>query len=338
MIDLRSDTITQPTPEMREAMATAPVGDDVFGEDPTVNALEEQVAELLGKEAAVYMPTGTMTNQVSVRTHTQPGDEVFMAGNAHIYHYEGGAPSALSGVICKLLPEKRGIFTADDLELAISPDNPHFPAPRLVSVENTSNRGSGSIWPLQSIQEVEKMARKHGLKMHMDGARLWNASVATGISEKEYASYFDSISVCFSKGLGAPVGSALAGSAEFIHRARRFRKQFGGSMRQAGIIAAGALHALNHHRARLAEDNANAKMLAEGLSNLPGVELDPNLVETNIVIFNITSVSAPELEKRLREHEVLVLAVSATSIRGVTNLSISSEEIPQVIDAVRKCL
>jgi threonine aldolase len=282
-IDLRSDTITVPTPAMRQAMASAEVGDDVFGDDPTVLKLEARVAELLGKEASLFTVSGTMANQLALRSHTESGDEILVDANAHIYYYETGGPAALAGVMCRCLPGVRGIFTAADVEAALRPADQHFPPTKLVCIENTHNRGGGSIWPLETLREVAEVSRRHGLRMHLDGARLWNASIATGIAERDYAAHFDSVSVCFSKGLGAPVGSALCGSREFIQRARRFRKMFGGGMRQAGIIAAGALHALEHHRARLAEDHTNARTLADGLSLLPGIELDPASVQTNLV-------------------------------------------------------
>ena len=239
MIDLRSDTITRPTPGMREAMSRAEVGDAVFGDDPTVNALEAKVALMLGKEAAVYMPSGTMTNQVALRAHTEPGDEIIIEEYAHVYYYEAGAPAALSGVTCRLVHGERGIFTAEAVKSALRFEDVHFPRTRLICLENTHNRGGGSVWPMEKIAGIAALARESGLKMHLDGARLWNASVATGIPERDYAAHFDSVSVCFSKGLGAPVGSALAGPADFIKRARRFVKQFGG-----GHAAGG------HHRGR----------------------------------------------------------------------------------------
>ena len=334
MIDLRSDTVTKPTPEMREAMAAAPVGDDVLGDDPTVNELEAGTAKILGKEAAVYMPSGTMTNQVAIRAHTQAGDEVIMDTNAHVYFYEGGAPAALSGVMCRLLPGVRGIFTANDVEAVIRPQNYHFPPSKLVCLENTHNRGGGSIWPVEQIAEVAETSRRYGMNLHLDGARIWNATAATGISEGEYASYFDSISVCFSKGLGAPVGSVLAGTKDFIERTRRFRKQFGGGMRQAGIIAAGALFALNNHRERLTEDHANAKALADGISNLPGIEIDPATVETNIVSFGVTSMPAAKLVQKLKDRDVLVLANSIDRIRAVTHLGITAGDISEAVGVI----
>ena len=336
MIDLRSDTVTKPTPAMREAMANAEVGDDVLGDDPTVKRLEERTAELLGKETAVYMPSGTMTNQVAIRAHTEAGNEVLMDMNAHVCFYEAGAPAALSGVMCRLLPGVRGIFTAADVEAALRPKNLHFPPTKLVCVENTHNRGGGSVWPIDRIAEVSETARRHGLRLHLDGARVWNASAATGVPEREYASFFDSVSVCFSKGLGAPVGSALAGTKEFTDRARRFRKQFGGGMRQAGIIAAGALYALENHRARLVEDHANAKRFAEGIHGLPGIEVDPATIETNIVSFRVTAMPAAELVQKLKDRGVLVLANAVDRIRVVTHLDVTKDQVEEAVGIMGK--
>jgi threonine aldolase len=326
-IDLRSDTITQPTPPMRAVMAQAEVGDDVFGDDPTVLRLEARVAKLLGKEAAVFVPSGTMANQLAVRAHTEPGDEILVDANAHIYYYEGGAPAALAGVMCRCLPGVRGVFTARDVEAALRPEDPHFAPTRLVCVENTHNRGGGQVWPIQSIREVARAARKHRLRLHLDGARLWNAAVATGIPERQYASHFDSVSVCFSKGLGAPIGSVLAGPAAFVQRARRFRKQYGGGMRQAGILAAAALYGLEHHRTRLAEDHANARTLAEGIAPLPGVELDPAAVTTNMVLFRVPGRSAAAIAQQLQERAVRVLPTGPETIRAVTNLMVTKKDI-----------
>ena len=327
VIDLRSDTVTKPTPAMREAMARAEVGDDVFGDDPTVKELEAQTADLLGKEAALFVPSGTMANQLALRSHTQPGDEILVEANAHIYYYEGGAPAALSGVMCRCLNGQRGIFTGADVEAALRPADQHFAPTRLVCLENTHNRGGGKIWSLDQTEEVTATARKHRLQLHLDGARLWNAAVASGIPERAYAAHFDTISVCFSKGLGAPVGSALVGSRDVIGRARRFRKMFGGGMRQAGIIAAGALFALRHQHDRLAEDHANAKALASGLATVDGLELDPAEVETNMVRFRVRSLPARQLVDRLRAEGVLVLPVAPDTIRAVTNLMVSSDDI-----------
>jgi threonine aldolase len=279
-----------------------------------------------------------MTNQVAVRTWTEPGDEIIIEAGAHTYFFESGGPAALSGVMCRLIEGERGLFTADQVRAVLRPANEHFPRTRLLCVENTHNRGGGTVWPLRQVAEVAAVAREAGLKVHLDGARLWNASVAAGVPEKDYAAHFDSVSVCFSKGLGAPVGSALAGTREFIARARRFRKMFGGGMRQAGIIAAGALYALEHHRERLAEDHANAKRLAEGLADLAGIEIDAATVETNIVVFLVTSMPAPRLIERLTQAGVLMLARDATSIRAVTNLDVTRAQIEETLEKVAECM
>jgi len=338
MIDLRSDTVTKPSGPMRRAMAEAEVGDDVLGDDPTCNALEKRTAEILGKEAAVYMPSGTMTNQVAIRTHTEPGDEILLDRNAHVYFYEAGAPAAISGVMCRLLPGVRGIFTVDDVREVLRPANVHFPTTKLICLENTHNRGGGSVWSVENIAGIYKVAQENGLKMHLDGARLWNASVAAGVPEAEYAKYFDSVSVCFSKGLGAPVGSALAGQADFIMRARRFRKQFGGAMRQVGIIAAGALFALEHNRDRLADDHENAKVLARGIADVEEIELDVDDVETNIVIFRLKTENAAKLAGSLLTKEIGVLATGPDTIRAVTNLGVTREDINTTVDVIRNLL
>ena len=337
-IDLRSDTITQPTTAMREAMAQAAVGDDVFGDDPTVLRLEARVAEILGTEAAVFTPSGTMANQLAIRAHTAPGDEILVEANAHIYYYESGGPAALSGVMCRCLPGIRGVFTAADVEAALRPPDPHFAPTKLVCVENTHNRGGGKVWSIEHIQEVAAMARRHGLRLHLDGARLWNASVASGIPECDYAAPFDSVSVCFSKGLGAPVGSALGGPREFVQRARRFRKMLGGGMRQAGIIAAGALHALEHHRSRLADDHAHARLLAEGLAGLPGLDLDPTTVETNMVLFRVQKVPAATLALEFELAGVRVLAVGPDTLRAVTSLMVTAADIPVAVEIIGRTL
>src|SRR5713101_129904 len=275
IIDLRSDTITRPTPAMRAAMHSAEVGDDVFGEDPTVNRLEERVAQLLGKEAALFVPSGTMSNQICVKAHTQPGDELLCEASCHIYVNEAGAPAALSGVTCGTIEGDYGISDVSQLEDQIRPNNDHQVRTRLVALENTHNRGGGRVYPLEKTLAISSWARRHGLIMHLDGARLWNAMVATGIPAAEWARQFDSVSVCFSKGLGAPVGSALAGTRDFVTRARRIRKLLGGGMRQAGVIAAAALYALDHHVDRLREDHLNAQTIAQAIAGIPGLRLDP---------------------------------------------------------------
>ncbi|MBI5726197.1 MAG: low-specificity L-threonine aldolase [Planctomycetes bacterium] len=336
MIDLRSDTITKPDEPMRRAMAQAEVGDDVLGDDPTVADLEKRLANFLEKEAAVFMPSGTMANQVAVRTHTEPGDEIIVEAGAHIYYYEAGGPAALSGVMCRLIEGRRGIFSVRQLRDALRPGDLHFPRTRLVCIENTHNRGGGSVWPIETLAEVCSIARQAGLAAHLDGARLWNASVASDVPEREYCRHFDSVSVCFSKGLGAPVGSCLAGTEEFIRRARRFRKLFGGGMRQAGILAAAAIYAMRHNRKRLADDHSNARLLADELAKLPGIELDPSEVETNIVFFHVTTMPAAELVKKLRASGVAVLALGHDTVRAVTSLEVDWQDIMRAVDVFRK--
>lgn len=337
-IDLRSDTVTQPTPALRRAMAEAVVGDDVFGDDPTVTRLESKVADWLGLEAALFVPSGTMANQLAVRVHTQPGDEVLLEGQAHIHYYEAGAPAALSGVTCRCLPGQRGVFGVAELEAALRPADVHFPPARLVCVENTHNRGGGRVWPLDRLRAVAAWAREHGLRLHLDGARLWNASVASGVPEREYAALFDTVSVCFSKGLGAPVGSALAGPRETMDRARRFRKMFGGGMRQAGILAAGALYALEHHRSRLAEDHARAQRLAAVLATLPSAAVNPAEVETNLVYFRVTRRPAAEVVAALKAEGVWVLASGPETLRAVPNLNQTAADFERALEVFRRVL
>jgi len=337
-IDLRSDTITQPDDAMREVMAHAVVGDDVLGDDPTVRELEQRTAALLGKEAAVFVPSGTMANQLAIRSLTRPGDAILLDANAHIYCYEAGAPAALAGVQVSLLDGARGQFTAAQLEAALPPRDDHFAPPSLVCIENTHNRGGGSVWPLEQIESVTAAARGHGLSLHLDGARLWNASAASGISEAEYASHFDTVSVCFSKGLGAPVGSILAGTADVIAKARFYRKQQGGAMRQVGIIAAAARHALEHNRSRLADDHANGRALANGLAKLPGLEVDAAGVETNMVFIGTGDRDAGALAKRLEELGVRLLDTGPHTLRAVTNLTVSAEEVGQALTAFEQAL
>lgn len=337
MIDLRSDTVTEPTPEMRRAMAEAPVGDDVLGDDPTVERLERRTAEILGTEAALYTPSGTMANQLGVRCHTQSGDAVLLADNAHVYWYEAGAPAVISGIMTCQLPSERGIFTAETLTAALRPTNVHFAPATLVCLENTNNRGGGSVWPIKTMRAVADAAHDAGLRVHLDGARLWNAAVASGTDAAAFVGCCDTVSVCFSKGLGAPVGSALAGSAETIRRARRFRKMLGGGMRQAGIIAAGALYALEYHRDRLVEDHANARALAEGLAERSAVTIDPGGVETNIVYFDVAG-SASELVAKLSAAGVSMLATGEHTIRAVTHLPISREDIDTAVAVVAEVI
>jgi threonine aldolase len=339
-IDLRSDTVTKPTPIMRKAMAEAEVGDDVFGEDPTVNALQEKVARILGKENAIFVPSGTMANQLAIKSHTQPGDEVVIEATSHPYNFEGGAGAALSGVQFYCLKGIRGILDAFQIEDAIRSEDHHFPVTRLICLENTHNRGGGSIYPIEKIIEIYRLAKSKGLLVHLDGARLWNASVATGIRPHEYSQWADSVSVCLSKGLGAPIGSLVAGSKAFIDRVHRFRKMFGGGMRQVGIVAAAGIYALDHHMERLQEDHRNAKRLALGLKELKGVSINPEHVETNIVIFSIaeTGMSGPEIAAAMRKNGVLIHPISKTQIRLVTHLDVSSQDIEVALGVFEKVL
>lgn len=341
VVDLRSDTITRPTAEMRRAMAAADVGDDVFGEDPTVNALQERVAELLGKQAAIFVASGTMANQTSIRAHTSPGDEIICEATSHCYLFESGAPAALSGCSYALVQGRRGIFGPQDAAAVLRPPgNDHFAQTRLILIENTHNRGGGSVWPVELIAGIRRLADQHGLAMHLDGARLLNACVATGLKPTDYTRHFDSCSMCFSKGLGAPVGSAVAGSRDFIRRVHRFRKMFGGGMRQAGILAAAALYALDHHVERLAEDHANARRLAEAIAELPGITLDPRTVQTNIVIFEVDERvgTAAELVGRLEQQGVRMLAIGPQRVRAVTSLAVAAPQIDRAIQVLRRAL
>lgn len=334
MIDLRSDTVTQPTPAMKEAMMRAPLGDDIFSDDPTVNALQERVADMFGMEAALFVPSGTMANQIAIRSHTEPGDEIICHHLSHIYLYEAGAPAALSGCSVRFVDGNRGMFTSDDVRAALRPVDQHFPVSKLCVIENTQNRGGGSVWSEAQIADVSKTARELGLKMHLDGARIMNASVASGTSPKDYAKHFDSATICFSKGLGAPVGSAVAGSQAFITRARRIRKMFGGAMRQSGILAAAANHALDHHVERLKEDHENAAALAKRLSENPKIKVDP--CETNIVYFDLdkSAGTAPELEAKLLQNNVRMLALTPSRLRAVTHLHITNQNIEHAANAI----
>ena len=339
-IDLRSDTVTRPTPAMRKVMAEAEVGDDVFGEDPTVNALQEKVAHLLGKEAALFVPSGTMANQLSIKSHTQPGDEVIIEASSHPYNFEGGAGAALSGIQFQCLKGVRGIFDAAQVEEAIRPADHHYPVTKLVCLENTHNRGGGSIYPVEKMADIYRLAKSKGLLVHLDGARLWNASVAMGIKPIEYAQWADSVSVCLSKGLGAPIGSLAAGSKLFIDRVHRFRKMFGGGMRQAGIIAAAGIYALDHHFERLKDDHQNAKRLAVGLKEFKGVSVDPKHVETNIVIFDVsnTGMTGSQVAESMKQERVLIHVIGRTQIRLVTHLDVTSEDIEITLKAFEKLL
>jgi len=339
IIDLRSDTITKPTPQMRQAMADATVGDDVFGEDPTVNQLQKKVIKLCGKEAALFVPSGTMSNQIAINAHTQPGDEVICDYGSHIFNYEGGGPALLSGVQVHPLQGQRGVITAEQIKAVIRPADHHYAKSKLIELENTHNRAGGAIFPLDEILKIKKLADKHQLKMHLDGARLWNAHIATGISMAAWCDPFDSISLCFSKGLGAPIGSILVGSSEFIDCAHRYRKIYGGGMRQVGIIAAAALYALDHHIERLKDDHKRAYQLALKLSDL-GATVDLDAAQTNIVIADFTKMgrSAQEISSDLEKMGLLALAISPTRIRFVTHLDLNDEHISNAMTILEKVL
>lgn len=337
MIDLRSDTITKPSAAMRAAIADAVVGDDVYHDDPTVNKLEERVAELLGKEAAMYVPTGTMSNQIAVRMHTQPGDSVVLEASAHIGSHEMGGAAHHSGVTLKRIQGSHGTFDADALRRQVPVPHPSLPTyllepHTLVCLENTHNEAGGTIWDLDAIDDVTAVASELGLATHLDGARLWNASAATGIDVARYARPFDTVSVCFSKGLGAPIGSALAGDLDFIAEARRFKQMFGGGFRQAGLIAAGALYALEHNRDRLVEDHANARLFAERLTDVDGVTVDLPSVQTNIVYFGIEDPA--HIVDTCLAKGVAMLVVGPTRIRAVFHLDISADEALTAADTV----
>ena len=335
-IDLFSDTITKPTPGMREFMSRAEVGDEQQREDPTVNLLVEMVCELLNKEDAIFVPSGTMCNQISFRVHCRPGDEIIMDKTAHTRHYETGGPAALSGATMFPIDGRHGIFNASQMEAAIRPVENHFPRSRVVLIEQTSNMGGGTIWPLETIEEVCSLANKHGLARHMDGARLLNAVVASGISADAYATNFDSLWIDFSKGLGAPVGAVLAGSKDFIEEAWRWKQQFGGAMRQAGIIAAGAVYALKHHIERLAEDHENAQILAKGLAEIDGISVEP--VETNLVFFDVSGlgITAKGFSDSLLPYGIRFSTIGESLMRGVTHLDVSRAQVEEALDCIRE--
>lgn len=328
-IDLRSDTVTRPTPAMRAAMAEAEVGDDVFGEDPTVIRLQARLAEMLGKEAALFVPSGTMSNQIGIRVHCQRGDEVLCEADCHIYNYEQGGAAQLSGVSARAVEGESGVLRLEQLTGLLRRDNPHYALTRLVCLENTHNRGGGRVLPYDGVAAISQWAKSNRVAMHLDGARLFNAAVATGIAADRWAAHFDTISVCFSKGLGAPVGSALAGPRDLIEQAVRHRKVLGGGMRQAGVIAAGALFALDHHIQRLADDHANAQRLAEAIRQIDGLELRPAQVETNLVVFHVDERlgTSTEFSARLEERGVGAIPFGPQLMRAVTHLDVTAEDV-----------
>ena len=338
IIDLRSDTVTKPSPEMRRSIAEAEVGDDVFGDDPTVNKLQEKVASMLGKEAALFTPSGSMANTIAILAHTQPGDEVIVERESHTFNYEVAGAAVMGGVQLNTILGDRGILEPDQIDREIREPNVHIPQTKLICLENTHNRGGGTIYPLEKIQATHRIARENDLKMHLDGARLFNACVATGINPEDYAQYFDSIMFCFSKGLGAPVGSILAGSKEYIERAHRVRKMLGGGMRQVGILAAAAIFALENNVKRLAEDHEHANMLAIELAKIKGFYVDSEHVETNIVVFDVSQsgFSVDEVLGKLKTKGILMIPFGHTLARAVTHLDVSREDIETTIRVIRE--
>lgn len=341
MIDLRSDTVTQPTPAMREAMARAEVGDDVFGEDPTVNRLEELAAEKLGKEAALFVSSGTMGNFVALLTHCGRGDEIIVGEQSHIFSAEQGGPSVLGGMAMYPVPNQLdGTLRLDDIRRAIRSDNIHYPRTRLICVENTHMQMNGAPLPIEYLAQVREIADAHHLKIHMDGARLFNAAVALNASASDLAGYADTVQFCLSKGLSAPVGSMLVGPRDFIQQARRARKLVGGGTRQAGIIAAAGIVALETMIERLAEDHANAKYLAECLADVPGIDLDPARIKTNMILFGLApnGVTAPQLAKRVKEDGILIQARGEYQVRAATHYGITRADVETAFNSIRRAL
>lgn len=335
MIDLRSDTVTKPSPEMRAVMIDADVGDDVFGEDPTAIELQRRVADLLGKEQALFVPSGVMGNQLAIKVLTRPGDEVILERSSHIFNYETGAPGVLSGVQLHVLDGDQGVLTPNHIRSAIRP-GAYWDAPtRLVCLENTINMAGGRVYPLETVREAADVAREHGLRLHLDGARLWNAAVATGIAEREYAEPFDTVSVCLSKGLGAPVGSLLAGTSDLISAARHYRKMFGGGMRQIGILAAAGLYALEHQRPRLAEDHEKARRLAEAIAEMKAFSIDIGSVETNIVLFDVVDRHAASVLEVLTGDDLYMVPFGPRTIRATLHRDVSSGDVDRAIDILR---
>ena len=335
-IDLRSDTVTRPSPGMREAMANAEVGDDVFGEDPTVHQLQDTVANLLGKEAGLFVPSGVMGNQLALKVHTSPADEVILDVQSHIFNYESGASGFLSGVQLRPLNGERGILSAEQIKSAIRAGYYWETPSKLVCLENTHNKAGGVIYPLDKIREIATVVRDHNMGLHLDGARLWNATAASGIPESVWAEPFDTVNVCLSKGLGAPVGSVLTGSKELIDKAHRYRKMFGGGMRQVGILAAAGLYALKNQRPRLKEDHDKAKRLALGLAEITGFIADPSAVETNIVMFDVETGTAIQALDKMKEVGVLMVPFGPKTIRATTHCDVSIADVASTVVKLKK--
>jgi threonine aldolase len=339
-VDLFSDTKTRPSKAMLDAIVGASVGDEQTGEDPTTIALEERVAELLGKEAGLFMPSGTMCNETALAVHCRPGDEVIADETSHIGGFESGGPAVIAGVMVRAVPGVRGVFTAGQVEAAVRLPMRHTPRSRLVAVEQTANLGGGTVWPLENLRSVAQMARGLGLGVHMDGARLMNAAVAAGVPAREYAATADSAWIDLSKGLGCPVGAVLTGPRDFIVEAWRWKQRLGGAMRQSGVLAAAGLYALEHNVERLAEDHANAKMFAELVAELPGVALDPANVHTNIVVFDVTAakLTAPQIAERLAARSIRIGALGAATMRAVTHLDVDEAGVRAAAEALAEIL
>lgn len=340
VIDLRSDTVTKPTPEMREAMARAEVGDDVYGEDPTVNRLEALGAEMTGKEAAVFVPTGTMGNQVSIMAWTQRGDEIIVESNAHIFMFEAGGPAVLSGVQIRTVPGFRGAMDPEDVEAAIRPQDLHCPRTSLICLENTHNRSGGCVIPLDNMKAIYELAKQHGINVHLDGARVFNAATALDVDVKQITRYADSVQFCLSKGLCAPVGSLVAGPKEFVDRARKARKILGGGMRQAGVLAAAGIVALEKMTKRLGEDHEKARKLAQGLAAIPGLEIDMDTVQTNMVMVGTkgAGIDAAEFAALMKRHGVLFNWSTRYKVRMVTHNDVGFDDIDEAIRRVKEAL
>ncbi len=337
-VDLYSDTQSRPSAEMRRFMLEAEVGDEQRGEDPSVIRLCEMVAALLGKQYAIYLPSGTMCNEIAYRVHCEPGDEIIVDKTGHALHFETGGPAALSGVMIRPVDGVRGIFSAGQVKAAIRRPGRHYPTSRLLSVENTSNLGGGTVWPVERVREVAAMAKDAGLRLHLDGARLMNAVIASGVPARNYAAPFDSAWICLTKGLAAPVGAVLAGSAEFIERAWRFKHQFGGAMRQAGLIAAAGIYALENHVERLADDHANARRFAELIADIPGISVDLDSVQTNMIYFDTSGsgLSAPQVNERLLARGVRIGHIDAVRMRAVTHIDVDRAGVEEAASALRE--
>ncbi len=335
MIDLSSDTATQPSDGMRRAMAAAEVGDEQKREDRTTNELQERVADMLGKEAALFLPSATMSNLIALKTHLKPGDEFIAAHNAHIVVWEGGGYAAVAGASVNALHTERGVFTGQQVVDAIRPDDPHYARTQLVCAENTHNAGGGTVWTQAELADVSDAARKHGLKMHLDGARLMNAAAASQISPRDITNVFDSVTLCLSKGLGCPIGAVLAGPKDFIQAAWRPKHMLGGAMRQSGVLAAAGLYALEHNLGRLAEDHANAKRLAAGLSEMPNVSVAVSRVQSNLVFFSVQGMTGDQARQRL-EAEGVRMSGSYGTLRAVTHLDVSARDIETALEAARR--